>query len=165
MLGRVRAWALAAVVLVVAGCASTLGRTVDQRTTQGPTAEQIFLFRVAEQNGREPTFDERRHWDQALEQRIATYLHTHQDRANALDVSTFRFTRRVVVGMDKEQVLILLGPPETTTTDAGQMQKVARGHWPAIEGNATEAWAYPLGYVLYFAGPRLVDITQYIAPD
>ena len=33
-----------------------------------------------------------------------------------------------------------------------------------IQGNATEVWIYPLGWNLYFAGPRLVDITQYVAP-
>jgi hypothetical protein len=33
-----------------------------------------------------------------------------------------------------------------------------------IQGNATEAWVYPLGWRLYFAGMKLVDITQYLTP-
>ncbi|HXH81952.1 MAG TPA: hypothetical protein VNN07_03390 [Candidatus Tectomicrobia bacterium] len=160
---RLLALVVASLALVPA-CAATR-QTIDQRTTQGPTAEQMFLVRIAEQHGRTPTFDERRHWDQMLEDRIAAYLRAHPERANALDVSTFRFTRRVAVGMDKEQVLMLLGPPVSTTTDQAKMEQVARGHWPAIKGNATEAWTYPLGYVLYFAGQRVVDITQYVGAD
>jgi hypothetical protein len=77
-------------------------------------------------------------------------------------VSTFRFYRRVAVGQTKEQVLILLGPPSAVTTDQAEIEKLARKYAPAIKGNATEAWVYPLGWSLFFAGPRLVDITQYL---
>lgn len=158
-------WAVkrAAVVLVsavlVSACAT---QSVEQRSTQGPTAEQLFVFRVAVLNGREPTFDERRHWDNDIDVRISQYLAAHPEVANSLDVSTFRFFRQVTVGMSKEQVLILLGPPATTTSDAGEIEKLARRFWPAIQGSATEAWVYPGGWRLYFAGPRLADITQYL---
>ena len=48
--------------------------------------------------------------------------------------------------------------------DQNHMQQLARRYWSAIQGNATEVWIYPLGWNLFFAGPRLVDITQYVAP-
>jgi len=44
------------------------------------------------------------------------------------------------------------------------MAKLARRYWPLIEGNATEVWIYPLGWSMFFAGQRLVDITQYVVP-
>ncbi len=43
------------------------------------------------------------------------------------------------------------------------METLARAYWPAIKGgNVTEAWVYPLGWRLFFNGPRIVDITQYL---
>jgi hypothetical protein len=164
-----RAFVAYAVTLTVAvmaalggGCAKAM--TVEQRSTQGPSAQQMFNYRVMAQTGREPTFEERRQWDEQIEQRISAYLREHPDKANALDVSTFRYLRQPQVGMDKEQVLILLGAPATVSGDQGQMQKLARDYWRDIEGNATEVWVYPLGWNLFFAGQKLVDITQYLPP-
>jgi hypothetical protein len=57
--------------------------------------------------------------------------------------------------------MILLGAPQQTTTDAAEMEKLAGKYWPDVKPEATEAWVYPLGWRLYFAGARLVDITQY----
>jgi hypothetical protein len=151
--------ALVVVAALLVGCA--VRRPVEQRTTQGPTARQMLDVRVLTQAGREPTFEERRQWDNQLEDQISAYLRAHPEKANALDVSTFRFTRQVTVGMDQEQVLILLGPPLAVSGDQAEMEKIARGYWPAIKGNATEVWVYPLGWNLFFAGPRLIDITQY----
>jgi len=147
--------------LLLAACA-TLRPPLEQRTTQGPTAEEFWIYRVLLLNGREPTFDERRHWEDQIDQRIGEYLRAHPEAANSLDVSTFRFYRRAAVGMTKEQILILLGPPDAVTSDPAQMEKLARRYWPGIQGNATEAWVYPLGWHFYFAGTRLVDITQYL---
>ena len=149
------------VSIVAWGCAG-LRETIDQRSTQGPTAYQFWTYRAVTQNGREPTFEERTHWDMQLDMAISRYLAEHPDVANGYDVSTFRYNRQVVVGMTQEQVLLLLGAPGETTADQTQMEKLARKFWPAIQGNATEAWSYPLGWHLYFAGQRLVDITQYI---
>jgi hypothetical protein len=145
------------------GCA--VRQPVEQRTTQGPTARQMLNLRVLTESGREPTFEERRQWDAELEDRIGAYLRAHPEKANALDVSTFRHVRQVAVGMDKEQVLILLGAPVAVSEDQGQMQKIARGYWPQIQGNATEVWVYPLGWNLFFAGQRLIDITQFVPPS
>jgi len=152
-------------VLLLGGCAFIAKqREIEQRTMQGPTAQQMFNLRVLAENGREPTFEERRRWDEDIEQRIAGYLREHPEKANALDLSTFRFLRQSAVGQDKDQILILLGPPLAVSADQGHMEQLARRYWPVIQGNATEVWIYPLGWNLFFSGQRLVDITQYVAP-
>lgn len=154
--------ALGTAVALLAACAS-LQSPLEQRSTQGPTAEQFWTYRVAVANGREPTFDERRHWDNDIEARISRYLNDHPEAANSLQVSTFRFHRQVAVGMTKEQVLILLGQPERMTTETAEIEKLARRFWPGIKDAANEAWVYPGGWRLYFMGPKLVDITQHLA--
>src|SRR6266850_4243662 len=172
MLARVSRTVLAArlslivvVALLMGACAFLAKqREVEQRTTQGPTAQQMFNLRLLGDSGREPTFDERRQWDEQIEQRIGAYLREHPEKANALDVSTFKFLRQSAVGMDKDQILILLGAPLAVSTDQSHMEQIARRYWPVIQGNATEVWIYPLGWNLFYAGQRLVDITQYVAP-
>lgn len=159
-----RLLALAFLVLVsTGGCA--LRREVEQRTTQGPTAQQMFHLRIMGESGREPTFEERRQWDEQIEQKISAYLRANPEKANALDVSTFRFLRQAAVGMDKDQVLILLGAPVLVSGDQAQMEKIARRYWSQIQGNVTEVWVYPLGWNMFFAGQRLIDITQFLPPS
>jgi hypothetical protein len=154
---------LLAVALVVAGC--TLARPgVEQKTAQGPTAEDMFKLRSVYMNGREPNFNERQAWDSQIEQRISEYLRAHPEKANALDVSTFRFLRQVTVGMDQEQVMILLGAPSEVSDSQVRMEQVARRYWPEIKGNATTVWVYPEGWAIYFAGQNVVAITQYLPP-
>src|SRR5438876_1626796 len=126
---------IVAVVLaafVLFGCASA--RVKEQRSTHGPTAEQVWMYRIIVQNGREPTFEERQRWDNQLDLAISQYLSAHPEVANSLEVSTFRFDRQVTVGMTKEQVLLLLGPPLGTTGDQAEMEKLARKYWPLIQG-------------------------------
>ena len=166
---RLRIWCA---VLVVCGLIGALAggcfarrQAVEQRSTQGPTSAQMLNLRVMLESGREPTFEEKRQWDGHVEERISAYLREHPDKASALDVSTFRYLRQVAVGMDKEQVLILLGAPVSVSGDQAQMEKIARGYWTVIKGNATEVWVYPLGWNLFFAGQRLIDITQYMPPS
>ena len=125
----------------------------------------MLNLRVLTASGREPTFEEKRQWDSQVEEKISAYLRAHPEKASALDVSTFRYVRQVTVGMDKEQVLILLGAPVSVTADQAQMEKVARRYWSDIKGNATELWVYPLGWNMFFAGQRLIDITQYVPPS
>jgi hypothetical protein len=154
---------VAIVALAAAGC--VLPRPgVEQRTTQGPTAEDMFKLRSVYINGREPNFEERTQWDSQMEQKISAYLSTHPDKANALNLSTFRFLRQVTIGMDQEQVMILLGAPNEVTDNQARMEQVARGYWAHIQGNATAAWVYPEGWAIYFAGQNVVDITQYRPP-
>ena len=163
MIRVVRRILLVAGLVILAACASA--RVKEQRTTQGPMADDLWMTSVILANGREPNFDERRHWTNQMELKISQYLHQHPEVANSLDVSTFRFVRQVSVGQTKEQVLILLGRPLSATTDKAEMEKLARAYWPAVQGTeAAEAWLYPAGWRLYFKDANLVDITQYLVP-
>jgi hypothetical protein len=155
---------LVAVVLgaFLLGACASMRPPLEIRTTQGPTAREVWMLRMMGQLGREPNFDETRHFDDQMEARIAEYLRAHPEDANSLTVSTFRFYRQTAVGMSKEQVLILLGAPAYVFTDDADMEKIARKFWPALKGNVTEAWVYPIGWSLYFAGQRLADITRYV---
>jgi hypothetical protein len=164
MLGRVRPLRVALVLLLAAGC-STFRPTIDQRTTQGPTALEFWTVRVMQQTGRAPTFEEKRHFETQMDDRISRYLSEHQEAASSLTVMSFRALKQVTVGMDRAQVEILLGAPLTTTSDAAQMQSLARHHWPEIRGKADEAWSYPYGWVVYFSKSRVIDITQYLPPS
>ena len=147
-------------VLVLAGCASW--RTKEQRTTEGPMAEDIWTMKVLIANGREPNFDERRRWDNAMEQKIGQYLRQNPESANSVDVSTFRFIRQVSVGQTSDQVLILLGPPLARVTEPAEIEKLARQYWPSVKENEpTEAWTYPSGWRIYLKDKTVVDITQY----
>jgi hypothetical protein len=147
--------------LVLAGCGGLFKKPVEQRTTEGLTAEAMFIYRVVQQNGREPSFEERQTWKDDIEQRISAYLRAHPEAANSFEVTRFRYLRQASVGMTKEQVQILLGPADGATTDAAQVEKLARKYWPQIKDRATEAWMYPVGWSYYFKDDRVVDITQY----
>jgi hypothetical protein len=164
MLGRVRPPRVAlGLLLLLAGCAVFVP-TIDQRTTQGPTATEFWTVRMMEQTGRAPSFEEKRHFEDDIDDRIGRYLRDNQEAANSLTVMSFRSLKQVTVGMEKEQVEILLGPPLVATRDAAQMQNFARHHWSEIrdKAKADEAWSYPLGWVVYFSKSRVVDITQYL---
>ena len=157
--------AVAIVALTLGGCLSMVKPPIEQRTDQGPTAETMFKLRSVYMNGREPNFTELHQWDSQMEQKISDYLRAHPDKANALNVSTFRFLRQVTVGMDQEQVMILLGPPVEVSDSQMRMEQVARRYWPQIQGNATLVWTYLEGWAIFFAGQKVVDITQYYAPS
>jgi hypothetical protein len=152
---------LAALVSLLAACVTSRA-PVRQRTTQGPTAETFWTAAILVQNGRAPTFEEKRHWEDDIDARIAAYLRTHQAAANSLTAASFRFHKQVVVGMDKEQVRILLGEPVRASTDPAEMQNVARSYWPSIRGKASEVLVYPLGWAFFFERDKLIDITQYV---
>jgi len=156
-----RMLALACAVTVLAAC-GMLNKPLEQRTTQGPTAAELWVYRVAVTNGRQPTFEESRHWEDDIDERIAQYLRANPSAANSLDVSTFKFLRRATVGQTKDQVLILLGQPLAATTDPAEIEKVARRFWPDMKDHVKEAWVYPLGWYFYFADSRVVEITQYL---
>ena len=120
---------VAAVLVVVALGGCGLGKfraPLEQRTSHGPTAQQFWTLKQMIANDREPNIDERRHWEDQLDQQIALYLRQNPDAANALHVSSFRFDKQVVTGMTKEQVLILLGAPEAVSSDAAEMEKLAQ---------------------------------------
>jgi hypothetical protein len=151
-----------ALLLLAAGCAaSVLGQ--DRRALEGPTAEEIFTARVLLSTGRPPSFDEKSRWDEQMDQSISRHLARHPELANAYDVHRFKMLRQVTVGMERELVLLLLGPPVIATKDAGEIEKAARGFWPAVKpSQPTETWFYPQGWRLYLNETRVVDITQYL---
>src|SRR5439155_19075624 len=114
------AWRLLAVVLLVAACASTKP-LIEQRTTIGPVADDVWAYRILTMNRRAPTFDERRLWETQLELAITRYLAKDEELASSPQLSTFRFLHQPTVGMSKEAVLILLDAPERTTSDVAEM--------------------------------------------
>lgn len=155
-----RAVAVLLVGLATVACATH--KPSEQRTTEGLAAEQLFVHTVVQQNGREPTFEERQTWLDTLDQKISAYLREHPEAANSIEVSKFRFLRQATVGMTKEQIRILLGQPTEAVTDRDRLEKIASKYWPNIRDRATEAWLYPLGWRFYFEDDRVVDITQYV---
>jgi hypothetical protein len=162
MLGRVKPPRAGLVLLLLAAGCATFVPTIDERTSQGPTATEFWTVRTMQQTGRAPSFEEKRHFDEEMDDRIGRYLRDHQDAANSLTVMSFRSMKQVTVGMETGQVEILLGAPLTTTRDAAQMQNLARHHWSEIRGKADEAWSYPHGWVVYFSKSKVVDITRYV---
>ena len=140
----------------LAGC-----MTVEiQRATEGPTAEEVYISRFVQGYGRTPTFDETTAFRTDLDQRVSTYLRQHPEVSRSPRVSQFTFQRRVAVGMTKEEVMLLMGPPAQATQEEKEMQAVARQFWPVIKPRAREMWVYPEGWQLYFdGGDRLVDLT------
>ncbi len=152
-----------ATLAFLSGCGAISGhRELDQRSSSGPTAEQMLNGRAVLQTGRDASFDERMTFENDLDQRISRYLTQHPEVANSFDVSTFRVNHQVMVGMSKEQVEILMGPPDSTVKDAAEIEKLARRFAPAVKAKADEAWVYPLGWRFYFEGVKLIAITQYL---
>ena len=62
--------------LALAGCA-TVNPQVVERVPQGPRAQELFFYRSYLYNNREPSFDERRKWEDVLDDRVSKYLREH----------------------------------------------------------------------------------------
>lgn len=151
-----RRWLLGLVLL--AGCAlATTGEDL-QRATRGPTADEVWLARFLRGYGRLPTFDERTAWKEGFESRILTYLSRRPEVATSLRASQLRNQRVAVVGMQKDEVIVLLEQPDTVTSDQAAMRAAAGRFWPPIEKHAKEMWTYPNGWQLYFDGDQLADV-------
>ena len=140
---------------VVSGCASVGGV---QRATQGPAADDVWVARFVQGYGRLPTFDEEIAWKEGLESRVLAYLSRRPEVATSPRASRFRFQRNVVVGMEKDEVMLLLEQPDTMTSDEAKMRAAAGRFWEPIGRHAKEMWTYPSGWRLYFDGDRLVDL-------
>ena len=152
---RRAAWLL--VAAAVAGCATP---QVVERVEQGPRAQEIFLTRSYLGNGREPSFDERRKWEDRLDERVSKFLRDHPELEQATRYSDFRFWRQVVIGSTRDEVRTLLDAPEEETSDPALMESMAKRHWPAMQRKVKEAWVYPPGWVIYFDDAAVVDITR-----
>lgn len=143
---------------LLSGCALF---TIDQRATEGPTAEDVWKERFQLVNGRSPSFSERQGFETEMEAQVREFLRKNPEVANSYRVSNLRLYRQVIVGMTKEEVSLLLGKPQDVTDDEARMEVLARRWWPAVKPNAKEAWVYPGGWTLYFDGSTVTDMTRY----
>ncbi len=139
------------------GCATT----TELRTTNGPTAEDLWKAKFRAVNGRGPNFDERQTFEQQLDARVREFLARNPQVANSVRVGDLRFLRQSKVGMTKDEITLLLGKPQGVTNEPAWMEVLARKFWPEVEPQAKEAWIYPVGWTLYFDGDTLADITRY----
>jgi len=145
-------------LVLLAGCAlATTGEDL-QRATRGPTADEVWLARFLQGYGRLPTFDERSAWKEGFESRILTYLSRRPEVATSLRASQLRSQRVAVVGMQKDEVIVLLEQPDAVTSDQAAMRAAAGRFWPPIDKHAKEGWTYPNGWQLYFDGDQLADV-------
>jgi hypothetical protein len=156
-----RLLALAATTLLLAGCALSRPQ-MEQRTTEGPLAEDFFTLRIIARTGRSPNFDERRRWDETMDRRIDDYLRRHPESASSAEILTFRFMRQASVGMDKEQILLLLERPLQAAKDAATMQKEAHRFWDELKDEVSEVWTYPMGWNLFFKDDKVIEIVQFL---
>jgi len=143
---------------VAAACASR--PPVIEQTTRGPIAQEIQIARSFQANGREPGWDEKRRYEEELEDKVFKYLREHPDFQNEARYSTFRFWRQVSIGSTKEEVTVLLDEPDERTIDPALMAALARRHWTQVQAKAKEAWIYPLGWVLYIDDKAVVSMIR-----
>ena len=156
-----RALRLAGVVaagLMAVACATP--QPVIEQTTRGPIAQELQIARSYAANGRDMGWDEKRHYEEQLEEKVFKYLREHPDLQNETRYSTFRFWRQVSVGSTKEEVKVLLDDPDERTIDPALMASLARRHWSQVQGKAKEAWVYPLGWVLYIDDKAVVSMIR-----
>jgi hypothetical protein len=162
---RLSALAVALVALVAAGgCATGKKEPTDadvQRAAEGPTADKLFMGRFLRGYGRLPTFEESAAFRIDVEERVSDYLAKHPDLSTSPRASQFTFQRRINIGMNKEEVLLLAGVPYETTEDQKKMEEGARQFWPTVKVRAKEMWVYPDGWKFYFADDQLVDLTVF----
>jgi hypothetical protein len=149
---------LLAAAALLAACA-TLSETVE-RVGRGPRAEEIFLARSFAVTNRMPTFDERRMWEDRVEQRLGRHLREHPELEQTPRYTDVRFWRQVGQGATREEVRVLLEEPDERTVDPALMGALAGPHWPAIAPRVREAWVYPLGWVVYFDDQGAVEFVR-----
>ena len=156
-----RALRMAGVVaagLMAAACATP--QPVIEQTTRGPIAQEIQIARSFVANGRDMGWDEKRQYEDQLEERVFKYLREHPEFQNETRYSSFRFWRQVSIGSTKEEVKVLLDDPDARTIDPALMASLARRHWSQVQGKAKEAWVYPLGWGLYIDDKAVVSMIR-----
>ncbi|MGH7386263.1 MAG: hypothetical protein ACREKG_13890 [Candidatus Rokuibacteriota bacterium] len=160
-LTRSASW-LAAAALLTSGCAAT--EPVLERTTRGPNAEEFFIQQSYAVNGRPPNFDEKRVWQDQMDEKVFKYLREHPEMESTSRYSEFRFWRQVTNGSTPGEVKVLLGEPRERTIDPALMAALGEQHWTAVQGTAKEAWVYPLGWVVFFDDKAVVDLLRRVSP-
>ena len=157
-----RAQSLAVLILLLSlvGCATGPGGKDNvQRAAAGPTSDEIFNTRFQQGYHRQPTFEESTAFRVKTDNQIADYFAKHPGLSTSERASLFTFYRRVLVGMDKDEVVLLAGLPTATTEDRAQMQAAAQQFWSDVSQHAKQMWTYPGGWQFYFDGDHLVDLT------
>jgi hypothetical protein len=158
MTRNLRTVGVMAVGLLAGACASA--PPVVENTNRGPMAAEMQIVRSFNANGREPGWDEKRQFEEQLEERVFKYLREHPEIENDARYSSFRFWRQVTIGSTKEEVRILLEEPDQRTIDPALMASLSRRHWTQVQTKAKEAWVYPLGWVLYMDDKAVVSMIR-----
>lgn len=156
-LARLLAIALA---LGGAGCAGNM-ETFEQ-TTQGPTGLDVLTARSQAMNGRNPSFDEKRVWENQADMRVAKYLRDHPELEQSPRYMEIRFWRQVAPGASRGEVEVLLEEPQERTIDPAFMAVLAERHWDDLGRRATEAWVY-YGWVVYFDDDAVVATVRRVS--
>jgi hypothetical protein len=147
-----RPTALAPVLLagiLAAGCLLTNPRSAFEPATRGPSADEVFVMRSYLKLGREPGLDERRRFQESLDERVRRYLRDHPEVEQSTRYTEVRFYKQVGQGTPRKEVLVLLEEPDETTVDPARMAQLSERFWPTVSERAREAWLYP-GWVLFF---------------
>jgi hypothetical protein len=161
MMTGTRLGGLLLVAATAVGCAGRLD-TVDW-TARGPSAEQMFVARSYAVNGRAPSFEEKRHWEGAVEERVFAYLRDHPELQQTPRYSDFRFWWQVTAGSTPAEVRVLLNEPQEQTIDPARMAALAERHWSEIQPRAKEAWVYEPAWVLYFDERAVVGVVHRVS--
>jgi hypothetical protein len=162
MSGILRAVALAALGLVVGACVTP--PPVLERTARGPNAEEFFVQQSYATNGRPPNFDEKRIWQDQMDEKVKKYLREHPELESTARYTEFRFWRQVAPGSTPGEVKVLLGEPREQTIDPDMMASLGEQHWVSVRATAKEAWVYPLGWVVFFDDDGVVDMLRRVSP-
>lgn len=162
MSGIFRSAALAALGLLVGACLTP--PPVLERTTRGPNAEEFFVQQSYATNGRPPSFDEKRVWQDQMDEKVKKYLRDHPEIEDTARYTEFRFWRQVAPGSTPGEVKVLLGDPREQTIDPDMMAFYGEQHWVAVRSTAKEAWVYPLGWVVFFDDKGVVDMLRRVSP-
>jgi len=154
-----RAASVLSLALALAAGACSYNFEKVEQTTQGPTALDILAARSQALNGRDPSFDEKRVWENQLEDRIGKYLREHPELERSPRYLEIRFWRQVAPGASRAEVEVLLDHPQEETIDPAFMAVLAEQQWDDIGRKAQEAWLY-YGWVLYFDDAAVVAMVR-----
>ena len=152
--------ALGLLAISTAGCAVDL-QTVEQ-TAQGPTGLDVLTARSQALNNRDPSFDEKRVWQDRADMRVDKYLREHPELQQGPRYLDVRFWRQVSQGAPRDEVEVLLEAPQEQTIDPALMAMLAERHWDDVGRRATEAWVY-YGWVIYFDDDAVVGMVRKVS--
>ncbi|HSE03458.1 MAG TPA: hypothetical protein VLK35_04810 [Methylomirabilota bacterium] len=158
----VRSSWLVAAALLTTSC--TMAVPVLERSSRGPSAEDFFIQQSYAANGRAPNFDEKRVWQDQMDEKVFKYLREHPEMEATSRYTEFRFWRQVTTGSTPGEVRVLLGEPRERTIDPALMASLGEQHWPAVRATAKEAWVYPLGWVVFFDDKGVVESLRRVSP-